>query len=76
MTTRATWLAEGYARRIRLRTADHERAAAEYRSALAVFAGAWQLYIRMLSPAEIEDYHHDVAARIEHIVHRKVWKYV
>ena len=56
----------------------------EYRSALAVFAGAWKLYIRMLSPAETEDYHHDAAARIEairysivnshvhQIVHRKV----
>ncbi len=32
--SRATWIAEGYVRRIRVRTAIHEKAAAEYQAAL------------------------------------------
>ena len=59
--SQAAWRAEGYSRRIRLRTADHEHAAAKYRAAWAVYRGVWVVYFDMLSPAEIEEYDNDVA---------------
>lgn len=43
--SRAAWIAEGYARRIRLRTADYERACVEYEA-------AWAFTFEVMSPAE------------------------